>query len=61
MGELIDALLTLSRLGRKEIEVLDIDMTGIVKDFVMNSDLMLIREGWNSTLGLFLLYVVTRG
>ena len=32
MGELIDALLTLSRLGRKEIEVLDIDMTGIVKE-----------------------------
>jgi PAS domain S-box-containing protein len=32
MGELIDALLTLSRLGRKEIEVLDMDMTGIVKE-----------------------------
>jgi PAS domain S-box-containing protein len=32
MQELIDALLTLSRLGRKEIEVLDIDMTGIVKE-----------------------------
>jgi PAS domain S-box-containing protein len=32
MGELIDALLTLSRLGRKEIEVLDMDMTGIVEE-----------------------------
>jgi len=32
MGGLIDALLTLSRLGRKEIEVLDMDMTGIVKE-----------------------------
>jgi PAS domain S-box-containing protein len=31
MGELIEDLLALSRLGRKEIEVADIDMAGLVK------------------------------